>query len=280
MHKRVVSSVTALAFAAAFSVSIAAQAPQGGAPGAPAAGQGEGRGQGRQGGGPGAPGGGQGRAGGGGRGGGFALAPLLMETDAFPDGGIVPPKYVSAGENVLPGFKISNAPAGTVSYALIFHDIDVALKNTADDVLHMIAWNIPAASNGWSEGSLPAGSVTGNNLRGQANYMGPGAPAGPRYHHYVWELYALNANLDLPATATRQQLIEAMNGKIVAKAAYVGRFRGEAGAAPGGGGRQGGGAPGAPGAGGGRQGGGAPPAGGGAPPAGGQQPPAPGGRGQ
>jgi Raf kinase inhibitor-like YbhB/YbcL family protein len=185
----------------------------------------------------GAAGGGQGqRQGGGpaGRGRGFNLPPLLMETDAFPDGGIVPPKYVSAnnGASVLPGFKISNAPAGTVAYAVIFHDLDVALMNGTGDVLHWLAWNIPASANGWPEGSLPAGSVQGNNIRGQAAYMGPGAPPGPRYHHYVFELYALNSNLDLPATASRDDLLKAMQGKTTAKAAYVGRFRsGEAPAA-------------------------------------------------
>jgi Raf kinase inhibitor-like YbhB/YbcL family protein len=167
-------------------------------------------------------GGGQGGGRGGGRG--FNLPPLLMETDAFADGGIVPQKYTGRG-GVQPGFKFSNAPAGTVAYAIIFHDIDVALQGGTGDVLHWIAWNIPASANGIPEGSLPAGSVQGNNLTGQPVYMGPGAPAGPRYHHYVFELYALNATLDLPATASRDDLIKAMQGKTVAKAAYVGRFR-------------------------------------------------------
>jgi RNA polymerase sigma-70 factor (ECF subfamily) len=36
----------------------------------------------------------------------------------------------------------------------------------------------------------------------------------------------LNANVDLPNTAGRPELLAAMAGKIVAKAAYVGRFRG------------------------------------------------------
>jgi Raf kinase inhibitor-like YbhB/YbcL family protein len=179
--------------------------------------------------------GGQGRGGGGGRGGGrgFNLPPLLMETDAFPDGGIVPPKYAGRG-GVQPAFKFSNAPAGTVSYAIIFHDIDVALNNGTDDVLHWIAWNIPASANGIPEGKLPEGAVNGRGIVGNS-YFGPGAPAGPRYHHYVFELYALNANLDLPATAGRAELLKAMEGKVVAKAAYVGRFRGEppaGGAAP------------------------------------------------
>ncbi|HZI82259.1 MAG TPA: YbhB/YbcL family Raf kinase inhibitor-like protein [Vicinamibacterales bacterium] len=167
-------------------------------------------------------GGGQGGGRGGGRG--FSLPPLLMETDAFPDGGIVPQKYTGRG-GVQPAFKFSNAPAGTVAYAIIFHDLDVSLMGGTDDVLHWMAWNIPASANGIPEGSLPAGSVQGNNITNQPNYMGPGAPAGPRYHHYVFELYALNANLDLPATATRADLLKGMEGKIVAKAAYVGRFR-------------------------------------------------------
>jgi Raf kinase inhibitor-like YbhB/YbcL family protein len=168
-----------------------------------------------------AAGGGQGGRGGGR---GFNLPPLLMETDAFPDGGIVPQKFVGRG-GVQPGFKFSNAPAGTVAYAIIFHDLDVALQGGTGDVLHWMAWNIPASANGIPEGSLPPGSVQGNNITGQPSYMGPGAPAGPRYHHYVFELYALNAPLDLPATASRDDLLKAMQGKTVAKAAYVGRFR-------------------------------------------------------
>ena len=150
-----------------------------------------------------------------------------MQTDAFPDGGIVPQKYAGRG-GVQPGFKFTGAPEGTVSYAIIFHDIDVALQGNTGDVLHWIAWNIPAAAGGIPEGKLPEGTVQGANITGQNVYFGPGAPAGPRYHHYVFELYALNANLDLPATAGRDDLLKAMAGKITAKSAYVGRYRNEA----------------------------------------------------
>lgn len=172
------------------------------------------------------PQGGGGRAGGGGRGG-FNLPPLLMTTDAFPDGGIVPQKFAGRG-GVQPGFKFSGAPEGTMSYAIIFHDIDVSLKGSTGDVLHWIVWNIPAAAGGIPEGSVPTGAVVGRGITGQNAYFGPGAPPGPRYHHYVFELYALNANLDLPPTSGRDELLKAMEGKIVAKAAYVGRYRSEA----------------------------------------------------
>jgi Raf kinase inhibitor-like YbhB/YbcL family protein len=201
MQSRLLMAVLVVALAAVFGVEMSAQQ------------------QGERGGG----------ARGGGRGGGrgFNLPPLLMQTDAFPDGGIVPQKYAGRG-GVQPGFKFSGAPEGTISYAIIFHDIDVALQNNTGDVLHWIAWNIPASAAGIPEGKLPEGSVQGANITGQNAYFGPGAPPGPRYHHYVFELYALNANLDLPPTAGRDELLKAMAGKIVAKSAYVGRYRNEA----------------------------------------------------
>jgi hypothetical protein len=61
------------------------------------------------------------------------------------------------------------------------------------------------------------GSVVGTAGVGRVTYFGPGAPAGPRYHHYVFELYALSKTLDLPLEATRAQLLDAMKDVIVAK---------------------------------------------------------------
>jgi hypothetical protein len=44
----------------------------------------------------------------------------------------------------------------------------------------------------------------------------------------VWEVYALNANLDVPPDSMRDAVYKAMAGKVVGKAIYVGRYRGEA----------------------------------------------------
>jgi Raf kinase inhibitor-like YbhB/YbcL family protein len=172
---------------------------------------------------------GQGGRGAGGRGGrgGFNLPPLMMTTDAFTDGGVIPEKFAGRG-GVQPGFKFSGAPATTVTYAIIFHDIDVALGGNTDDVLHWMVWNIPAEAGGIPEGKLPDGAVSSSTNISKGAYMGPGAPAGERYHHYVFELYALSSKLDLQPTATRAELLAAMNGKVVAKSAYVGRYRGAA----------------------------------------------------
>lgn len=153
---------------------------------------------------------------------GFQLPNMKVASSAFEDGGIIPIKYTSHGDNVQPSFVISGQPETTVSFAIIFHDIEVAIGGTTNDVTHWLAWNITSASI--PEGSLPDGSVQGANIRGQANYMGSGAPYADRYHHYVFEFYALDDTLDLPEGSTRDQLMEALQGHVVAKAAYVGRY--------------------------------------------------------
>ena len=207
MRSRLFSSTLAVAVAVALGATLAAQAPQGGGGGA--------------------------RGGGGGRGGGFGLVPMFLESDAYADGAIVPAKYSSAGGSTMPAFKITGAPMTAVSFAVIFHDIEPSLGDPPADVLHALFWNVPASANGWPEGppdgsKMPAGTVMGTNMQKKPVYMGPGAPAGPRYHHYIFEVYAVSANLDIPVTATREEFYKALAGKVVAKAAYVGRFRGEA----------------------------------------------------
>ena len=209
MRSRLFSSTLAIAAAVALSATLAAQAPQGPPPGA--------------------QGGGGGR--GGGRGG-FGLVPMLLESDAYADGAIIPVKYAGAGGSTMPGFKITGAPMTATSFAVIFHDIEPSIGEPPNDVLHALFWNVPASAAGWPEGpsdgsKMPAGTVMGANQQKKPTYMGPGAPAGPRYHHYIFEVYALNANLDLPPASTREAFFAALNGKVVAKAAYVGRYRSE-----------------------------------------------------
>jgi Raf kinase inhibitor-like YbhB/YbcL family protein len=169
----------------------------------------------------------------------FAQAParpaptpgLTLTTTAFEDGGVIPVKYTSADpKGVSPELKWTNVPAGTVTFALIFHDPDVAIQKKVGDVLHGMWFNIPGTSTGFAEGlaagpSLPDGTVQAKNLRGQNAYMGPGAGAAGPMHHYTFELYALDTKLDLTADASRDDVLKAMDGHILGKAVLVGRFK-------------------------------------------------------
>lgn len=163
---------------------------------------------------------------------------LSVTSPAWPDGGEVPMRNAGRGENKSPAFEFhwtlagnpTNPPEGLQTYAVIFHDIENSTNKTAADTLHWSAFNIPGTAKGLPEG-LGAGDLAdgtrngpGINARtGNPSYFGPGAGPGP-FHHYVFEFYALDTKLDLPANTTREDLVKAMDGHIIGKAAYVGRF--------------------------------------------------------
>ena len=185
-------------------------------------------------GGPGGPGAGKG----GGKGG-FGRGPVLsVSSNAFPDGGEVPMENAGRGGNKSPDFEfhwfMGTMPAATPdtvkSYTVIFHDIENSTAKGTTDTLHWSAFNIPGDAKGLPAGLGPGDLADGtrngpgiNAGRGTPSYFGPGAGAGP-FHHYVFEFYALDTKLDLPATASRDDVMKAMEGHVVGKAAYVGRF--------------------------------------------------------
>jgi Raf kinase inhibitor-like YbhB/YbcL family protein len=184
-------------------------------------------------------GGGQrGAAGAGGRGG-APRTVLSVTSPAWPDGGEIPMKHAYRGENRSPAFEFRwtqadaavSPPDGLRTYAVVFHDIENSSNRGTADTLHWTLFNIPGTAKGLSEGlgagDLPDGSRNGPGLSGRGGaprYFGPGAGQGP-FHHYVFEFFALDVKLDLPAAASREELMNAMEGHVIGKSAYVGRFR-------------------------------------------------------
>jgi len=187
-----------------------------------------------------AQGGGGQRGGGGGRGAGApagapggGAAPMRLMSNSFIDGGAIPLKYTQAGEQASPQLAWANAPMGTQSYVLHMHDMEGARNKTTEDQLHWLVWNIPAETRALPEG-VPMGdlkdgshqtSATGNGV-----YRGPGAPANGPYHHYVFELFALDTKIDVPANPadpfdTRAKVLAAIQGHVLGKAVYLGFFR-------------------------------------------------------
>ena len=169
-------------------------------------------------------------------------APRLVfsvTSTAWPDGGEVPMKYSGRGDNKSPEFEFhwtlgteaASAPETLQSYAVIFHDIENSTNKTTTDTLHWSAFNIPGAAKGLPEGlgkgDLPDGTRNGPGIAQRGGnpgaYFGPGAGPGP-IHHYVFEFYALDTKLDLPANTTREDLLKAMDGHVIGKAAWFGRF--------------------------------------------------------
>ena len=159
-----------------------------------------------------------------------AVPGLTLTSPDFDDGGIIPPKFTQSVEKfVSPKLEWTHVPPNTASFVLLAHDPDVALEKKTGDVLHWLAFNIPGTATSLPEGvptdaTLPDGTIQAKNRRGAVGYLGPGAPAVGPYHHYTFELYALDTKLTLTGDATRDDVLNAMNGHILGKGVLVGRF--------------------------------------------------------
>ena len=157
-----------------------------------------------------------------------AAPPMTLTSSAFVEGGVIPDKYTQAvAAPVSPALAWDNAPAGTVSFTLITHDPDAAPRKGVADVLHWLAFNIPGTAHSLPEGvpttaTLADGTVQPVNTGGKNGFMGPGSRGV--YHHYTFELYALDTKLNLGAEATRAEILAAMDGHVIGKMTLTGRF--------------------------------------------------------
>jgi len=166
-----------------------------------------------------------------GGGGGAPKGPgLTLTSPDLVDGGIIPDKFTQkAGASLVqPKLEWTNVPPGVVSFALLFHDPDGAPAKKVEDVTHWMVFNIPAdarelAAGVSTEPKLADGTIQIKGTR-QVGYMGPGAGAAGPYHHYTFELFALDTKLDLGPDATRADVMKAMDGHVIAKGVLEGRF--------------------------------------------------------
>ena len=157
---------------------------------------------------------------------------MALTSSAWSDGGAIPRRYTQAGDDVSPPLAWSGAPDGTMSFVLLVHDADAAIGTGTDDTLHWLYWNIPATATGLAE-HVAWGAETGGARQISAtgpNYRGPGAAKAGPAHHYVFELFALDAIVEVPAVgqspqATRAAVVSAMSGHVRGKGVLVGLFR-------------------------------------------------------
>jgi Raf kinase inhibitor-like YbhB/YbcL family protein len=154
----------------------------------------------------------------------FKLSSVYYDTDWIP---IQYTCGVTDGSS--PAVQWSDAPQGTTSFALIFHDTDAAPGKGTMDVTHWILWNIPASAMqlpaSVKPDTSPDGIQQGKNIRGVNGYQPPCPPPGAMPHHYVFELYALDTKLDLAPGSSRADLLKVMDGHVIGKASIVGIFR-------------------------------------------------------
>jgi Raf kinase inhibitor-like YbhB/YbcL family protein len=180
---------------------------------------------------------------------GNAQAPVFrLSSPDIAAGGTINNKYIlngfgCTGQNVSPALVWSNVPPGTKSLTLQMFDQDAP---TGSGFWHWAVYNIPPTTTGLAQGAgnnaalLPAGAFGGNTdlydiglIGSNGNYGGPCAPQGDRPHHYVFTLYALNADKvetagGIPKTASPALfsfvINKAVGSGLLGKASFTGTF--------------------------------------------------------
>jgi len=141
---------------------------------------------------------------------------LKLTSSAFSDGGEIPRECGYKNGNKQPPLTVSGTPDGTKSLALIMDDPD-AMEPAGKVWVHWVAWNIEPTTT-----ELENLTTEGMTDFGEVGYGGPAPP--DKRHTYVFKLYALDSELDLPDKSTKADVEKAMEGHIIEQATLTGTY--------------------------------------------------------
>ncbi len=149
---------------------------------------------------------------------------LDVTSSAFEEGGAIPARYTCDGLDISPPLSWSPVPSGTQSLALIAEDPDAPRGAFA----HWVIYNLPPDTRRLPEDvpnrqTLPGGALQGMNGAGSIGYTGPCPPGGT--HRYFFKVYALDTELDLGAGATKEDVVRAMEGHVLAEGRLLGTYQ-------------------------------------------------------
>ncbi|MEQ8312498.1 MAG: YbhB/YbcL family Raf kinase inhibitor-like protein [Gammaproteobacteria bacterium] len=159
---------------------------------------------------------------------------ITVTSSVFDHHGMVPEENSAYGDNVSIDLNWSNLPAGTEQLALIMDDpvvVEIGMMETP--FVHWVVYNIPASASGLPAGmssdaevSAPGlqGAINGHNGLRRPGYFGPRPPANGQLHAYHFRVYALDSELDLEPGLNKDQLLDAMDGHILATGMLMGHY--------------------------------------------------------
>ena len=152
---------------------------------------------------------------------------LSITSPAFAEAAEIPTVYTCEGDDLSPELDWSGVPDGTRSLALIVDDPDAPDPAAPKMVfVHWVLYNLPPDAGGLPKdvGSdrLPAGTREGLNDWDRTGYGGPCPPIGE--HCYFFKLYALDTELKPLDEPTKANLLQALEGHVLAEAQLMGTY--------------------------------------------------------
>ena len=148
---------------------------------------------------------------------------MELHSPAFENAQPIPALFTHDGENISPPLHWSNVPEDTQSLALIVEDPDAP----SGVFTHWVIYNLPPMMQGLDR-EVPEGGHYGDQAQQGINdfhtmgYGGPRPPSGE--HRYIFRLFALDKMLRLDSEVTKEILLQAIEGHVLAEATLTGLY--------------------------------------------------------
>lgn len=150
---------------------------------------------------------------------------MEITSGAFTEGKPIPQEYTCDGADISPPLDWTDVPPDAKSLALIADDPDAP----GGTWVHWVLYNLPPDIAGLEENvpvdaQLVNGASQGINDFKRTGYGGPCPPPG-KPHRYYFKIYALDSMLDVVDGATKQALLDAMDGHVLGEGHLMGTYR-------------------------------------------------------
>ena len=151
---------------------------------------------------------------------------LTVESPEIATGKSIPARFTCDGANTSPQLSWDPTPPRTRSFVVILEDPDAS----GGTYSHWVLFNIPTVATFLGEGisaggQLGAGPIQqGKNAAGSVAYTGPCPPSG-KEHNYRFRVYALDISLSLKGGATREEVLKAVEGHVLAEGELAAKYK-------------------------------------------------------
>jgi len=148
-----------------------------------------------------------------------------FQSEVFEHKGYIPDRYTCDAQDFSPPLSWSGIPENAKSLVLICDDSDAPFKIW----VHWVVFNILPETAGLKEDIskeelAELSIIEGINDFGKVGYQGP-CPSSGKAHRYSFRLYALDDVLALEEGVSKKDIIEAIQGHIIAEAKLVGLYQ-------------------------------------------------------
>lgn len=152
-----------------------------------------------------------------------AMEKITITSPAFREGENIPSVHTCDGGNVSPPLAWTGVPKDAKSLALIADDPDAPMG----DWVHWVLYDLSPDTAGLPQGVPRGEKVPSGGTQGKTDFrtLGYGGPCPPRgTHRYFFKIYALDSSLQLKPGATKKELLQAMQGHVLAEGQLMGKY--------------------------------------------------------